>query len=312
MSDLLKLSIDSETGLIVEQESNKREFKQNFDKETIWVYAQTMAAFANRDGGVIFFGIQNNGEVLGLVELPDSANLSDFLEAHFEPEIIFSYERQKINKKQVLSILVEPSKNKPIICKSDKKQQRQTKGEKEVVEKKLLEKGAIYYRYGSTTKRIGQAELRKIIDERVYERVEDDLKKYIQIMSGGVKTIPEIIPEPLTENKPKNKRKNKLDILKKVYKKICEALRPIYMDDCIDIKSQQLLYEASTEAISEGLPENICKYTKELSDIAIAAILKKDDRNTSTFLENIINKGRFTKVHPNDIFSPYFQNEETD
>ncbi len=54
---LLELSVEKPTKR-VSRESEHREFKLKFDNNNLPKFAKTMAAFANRDGGVLFFGVK--------------------------------------------------------------------------------------------------------------------------------------------------------------------------------------------------------------------------------------------------------------
>lgn len=52
---LLELSVDKATNKVSNRESEHREFKLKFENNNLPKFAKTMAAFANRDGGVLFF-----------------------------------------------------------------------------------------------------------------------------------------------------------------------------------------------------------------------------------------------------------------
>ena len=47
---------------IAQGENTTAEFKENFDQEVI----ETVVAFANTNGGVIFIGVSDNGDVRGI------------------------------------------------------------------------------------------------------------------------------------------------------------------------------------------------------------------------------------------------------
>lgn len=166
MSELLELTVHNQTLRVTNRESERREFKLAFEKENLWKYAQTIIAFANRDGGVIFFGIKNSPrELVGITGTePDELVFSNFLKEYFEPEVPFTLDTKKIQGKKVLYVLVKPSTDKPIICKKKKVQQFREKGK---ADQELLREGAIYYRYSSSNGEIKYPELKKILDERV-------------------------------------------------------------------------------------------------------------------------------------------------
>lgn len=166
MSDILELTVDSQTLRVTNRESEHREFKIAFEKENLWKYAQTIAAFANRDGGVIFFGIKNSPrELVGISgNEPDELVFSNFIKEYFEPEVPFTLGTKKIHGKIVLFVVVKQSVDKPIICKKKKVQQFREKGKPDL---ELLREGAVYYRYSSSNGEIKYAELKKILDEGV-------------------------------------------------------------------------------------------------------------------------------------------------
>lgn len=166
MNSLLDLTIDARSLRVSNRESERREFKIKFDNDQIWKYSKTMASFANRDGGVIFFGIKDRPRELVGVEgaVPDELVMAHFLKEYFEPEIPFILDTKEFGGKTVLYILVEPSLNKPIICKKKKIQQFREPGKKD---KELLREGAIYYRYSSSSEEIKHPELKRILDDQV-------------------------------------------------------------------------------------------------------------------------------------------------
>lgn len=166
MNELLELSIDDETFRVANRESEHREFKKIFDNESLWKYAKTIVSFANRDGGIIFFGIKDKPrELIGIVgDKPDELVFANFLKEYFEPEISFELDTKQYHGKTILYVFVPPSSSKPIVCKKKKVQQFKEKGKQD---KELLREGAIYYRYSSASDEIKFSELRKILDERV-------------------------------------------------------------------------------------------------------------------------------------------------
>lgn len=166
MRDLRVLDIDNNTLRVGNRERDHREFKIQFDTLNLWQYAKTMAAFANRDGGVIFFGIKNHPrEIVGINgSEPDELVFSNFTKEYFEPEISFEFGTANYAGKKLLYVLVQSSPNKPVICKKKKIQQSREKG---MADKVLLREGAIYYRYSSASEEIKYPELKKILDGQV-------------------------------------------------------------------------------------------------------------------------------------------------
>lgn len=181
MRDFLKLNVDELSLRVRNRESEHREFKSFFDNKKIWKYAKTMAAFANRDGGVIFFGIKDRPrEVLGVKEaFPDELVLANFLKEYFEPEIKFTLDTTGCCGRTLLFVLVEQCSSKPVICRKKKVHRANAKGEHDA---ELLREGAIYYRYSSANHEIKYTELRQIIDERV-QKVFKSLVQNIELIN---------------------------------------------------------------------------------------------------------------------------------
>lgn len=166
LENLTELNIDPITKRIKNRESEHREFKISFNPAHLYQYAKTLVSFANRDGGVSFFGIKDHPkELVGInsKEVPTDLTFTNFLKEYFEPELTFNIETRSILEKDICMVSVYPSINKPIICKKEKK----IKGEKGSKDEILLRAGAIYYRYYSSTEEIKYAELRCLLDEQV-------------------------------------------------------------------------------------------------------------------------------------------------
>lgn len=166
MKDLLDLKVDTKTLKVNSREGDRREFKVLFDKNSLWKYCKTMVSFANRDGGIIVFGVKDRPrELVGLRDqFPDELVFAHFLKEYFEPEIRFSLDTLNMAGKDLLYVLVEASPNKPVICKKRKIEKSKETGKSD---KELLREGAIYYRYSSSTEEIKYPEITKILEERV-------------------------------------------------------------------------------------------------------------------------------------------------
>lgn len=158
--DLTNLEI--ENNRVISRECDYREFKLNFESQKILEYAKIMASFANKKGGIIFYGVRDSPrDLIGDDQEFDDVVVGNFLREYFEPEIEFEVGKKVFCKKNLNYILVFPSKNKPVICKKEKKQGQKNES--------LLRPGAIYYRYSSSSTEIKYSELRDIIDKKVKE-----------------------------------------------------------------------------------------------------------------------------------------------
>jgi hypothetical protein len=155
-------NLDIDNNRVTSRECEYREFKLNYDSDKIWEYAKIMASFANKKGGIIFYGVRSNPRYLiGDNKDFDDVEIGNFLQQYFDPEIEFELGKKVFNGKNLNYILVFPSKNKPILCRKEKKL-----GQKGEI---LLRPGAIYYRYSSSSIEIKYSELKDIIDQKVKE-----------------------------------------------------------------------------------------------------------------------------------------------
>lgn len=134
------------------------EYKESFGWKSLSEYFKAMAAFSNRDGGYIIFGIKDKPhELLGLksealkrFEEIDNQVWSTHLREHFSPEIIWEKISFNFEGNNYGVLYTYSAKEKPVICKKDADE---------------LRKGAIYYRYNSQNSEIDYPELHNIIEE---------------------------------------------------------------------------------------------------------------------------------------------------
>lgn len=163
LSNILELKVDKSTLRVKNRESETREFKLAFENNSLPKYAKAMAAFANRDGGVLFFGVKDKPrELVGIEErnIPDDVVITNFLKEYFQPEVQFQSETKSVHGKPIHALVVRESSRKPVICKKAKSiRTEQGKPDKEV-----LREGAIYYRYSASTDEIKYADLRSLLD----------------------------------------------------------------------------------------------------------------------------------------------------
>ena len=134
------------------------EYKESFGWKSLSEYFKAMAAFSNRDGGYIIFGIKDKPhELLGLksealkrFEEIDNQVRSTHLREHFSPEIIWEKIIFNFEGNNYGVLYTYSAKEKPVICKKDADE---------------LRKGAIYYRYNSQNSEIDYPELHNTIEE---------------------------------------------------------------------------------------------------------------------------------------------------
>ena len=133
------------------------EYKESFGWRSLSEYLKAMAAFANRDGGYIIFGIKDKPhELLGLIgdalerfEAIDNQLWSTNIRECFSPEIVWEKRMFSFENKTYGIIYTYSAKEKPVICKKDADE---------------LKKAAIYYRYNSQNSEIDYPELHAIIE----------------------------------------------------------------------------------------------------------------------------------------------------
>ncbi|MBR3860656.1 MAG: ATP-binding protein [Oscillospiraceae bacterium] len=165
--------------LIGTNEGISVEYKESFGWKSLSEYLRAMAAFANRDGGYIVFGIKDKphrllglqGSALERFENIDNQLWSTNLREYFSPEIIWEKCINEFDGKKYGVLYTYSAKNKPIICKKDADE---------------LRKAAIYYRYNSQNSEIDYPELNSIIQQEK-EKINDRWMKMIrQIGDSGV------------------------------------------------------------------------------------------------------------------------------
>lgn len=134
------------------------EYKESFGWKSLSEYFKAMAAFSNRDGGYIIFGIKDKphellgskSEALKRFEEIDNQVWSTHLREHFSPEIIWEKIIFNFEGNNYGVLYTYSAKEKPVICKKDADE---------------LRKGAIYYRYNSQNSEIDYPELHNTIEE---------------------------------------------------------------------------------------------------------------------------------------------------
>jgi len=168
-------------GRLKHRESKKLEFKANFHINSMNLYTKTFSSFANSSGGMIIFGIKDRPrEPIGMTnnnfEKIDPERISNFLNTHFAPEIIWDMYSFKINEKEYGIFIVEESKNKPVMCIKDTKKQ-------------VTVEGDVYFRYSGRNEKIKYADLKYIFDMNK----EIEQKKWMEHIENIAKIGPQNI-----------------------------------------------------------------------------------------------------------------------
>lgn len=160
----------SEDLILKRRESGTIEFKRTFDwdnKEFKSSIGKTAAAFANREGGLIVFGIEDKPHLLVGINSFDNVNdasISVFLNETFSPSIVFTRHLFSVREKKIGVIQVYESRNKPIICIKDTA--------------KTFDSD-IYYRYSARSSKIKSGDLLYLMNEVK----ELDKNKWIDMLS---------------------------------------------------------------------------------------------------------------------------------
>lgn len=175
------LIVLKDDGRLKHRESKKLEFKANFNFNSMNLYSKTFASFANSSGGVIIFGIKDSPrEPIGMsnenFEKVDVEQISNFLNTHFSPEIIWEMHSFEFDGKKFGVFTVEESKNKPIMCTKESKKQ-------------VTNEGEIYYRYSGRSEKIKYADLKSIFDMNK----EIEQKKWMEHIESIAKIGPQNI-----------------------------------------------------------------------------------------------------------------------
>lgn len=155
------------------------EYKESFGWKSMSSYYKAMAAFSNREGGYIIFGIKDKPHVLkGLegsslerFESIDNQVLTTNLRERFNPEIVWIKRTYVFEGKTYGIIYTYSASEKPIICKKDDDE---------------IRKGAIYYRYNSQNSEIDYPELKAIIDTEKEKINEQWMRTIRQIGDSGI------------------------------------------------------------------------------------------------------------------------------
>ncbi len=123
-------------------ESEGLEFKRSTSllKEAV----QTLCAFANHKGGVLYFGVANDGRVVGQTVTDDTLkNITNTVKLNSDPKLYPQVEKLEIEGKACIRVCVEQSPLKPHVA-----------------------YGRPYIRVGPTTQQLGQEQYRLMLQQR--------------------------------------------------------------------------------------------------------------------------------------------------
>jgi len=143
------------TGNVLQKEDDKIEYKEVFEngsKEAKAKYAKELAALCNYDGGYLFFGVSDDGKLVGLKNFnePDNAGLVNDINTYFSPAIRFQSKRININEVNVFVIYVEKRTSIPTVC---------IKGHQDIIKE-----ATIYWRYSAQSAPISSGDLINLLN----------------------------------------------------------------------------------------------------------------------------------------------------
>lgn len=183
MLALFKASMDVEKPKLVTylEETSTLEFKKSLHTvgETIdKSYLPSIAGFANNEGGTIVFGIDpDTHELVGIKEKYenlDNRYVSTTVRNGLDGNIIYAFYTNRYFGLLIGFLSVSKADSKPIIVK---------------VDSGPAKRGEIYYRYPAQVAKIEAADLRKILDEEIQNRVSKFIDSMQKIRDIGIDNI---------------------------------------------------------------------------------------------------------------------------
>ena len=127
--------------LIESKEFQRMELKASFaEKEQI---GETVSAFSNTDGGVIFVGVSDDGSILGMcVGKGKSEKLAGFIKQCTDPKVYPGIKEHLVLNETIVAISVKESVNKPVLF-----------------------KGRGFERVGRSNQKMSRAEIEKLLSQ---------------------------------------------------------------------------------------------------------------------------------------------------
>jgi hypothetical protein len=110
-------------------------------------------------------------KIVGVTHIIDEAQWANRLHEDFEPEIVVSTRVYSVGALRLLAVGVEPSLNRPIICRKTRSKSVQDRGAK-VKDIEVLREGSIYFRYAGQTRAIAYSELAAMLADQERKRIQ--------------------------------------------------------------------------------------------------------------------------------------------
>lgn len=178
--DWRKYFIVSEN-IIRQKESSEIEFKETFHspKHKDKKLHKWIASFANSNGGLIIYGVKNNGELAGLKDDRfkdfDTKDLSQELIEYFAPEIKFELFSKNVEGFDLGFLYIYKSLERPVVAIKTANNN--------------IQESDIFYRYPGQSKTIAYGDLRNIIEERSHNLNERWMNLISNIAKIGAENV---------------------------------------------------------------------------------------------------------------------------
>lgn len=90
------------------------DYKENLEVKKPRSWLKSVSAFANGVGGSLFFGVDNNGKIIGITDISlKSDKISELIKTRIDPIPLFLLVPHDINGKQILELQVQPGMSTP-------------------------------------------------------------------------------------------------------------------------------------------------------------------------------------------------------
>lgn len=165
-------------------ESRILEFKENITSS----FLKTICAYSNYDGGRIIFGINDNGEIVGLSDNLDNIclDLENQINDSIKPNP--NYEFIKDEKKNIITLLVYPGNNKPYYYKGKTYKRNDTSTievdlnelKRLILESENLNYEDIISKEKNLTFNVLESKLKEVLEIKNFD---DDTLKTLKLMS---------------------------------------------------------------------------------------------------------------------------------
>lgn len=96
------------------------DYKEDLEIKKPKSWLKSVSAFANGTGGSLFFGIDNNGNAIGLTDIRfKSDKISELIKSRIDPTPLFSLLPHNLEGKQILELEIQPGLSTPYYYHSD-------------------------------------------------------------------------------------------------------------------------------------------------------------------------------------------------